>query len=422
MEAGSRPAEYSSAGLVAEAGTIELPGIPVAEAPAPSGPVISPDYSAIGGGPTDAGAETIADIIALSYADLVAYWCAHWSEGYPAVAYTSPPPVGTYDSSLAEIPDASCFDPTSDPIRFRLNAFYCYGDQSISYDVVMADQELRDIGDFAVVGTVAHEWGHHLQNLIFRQPSDAQIPIFSIESELQADCFAGIYTHGAGEAGTFPVSVADIEEAAVGFYQSGSAADYGWFEPVYHGTPEERHTAFMHGHDADGVRACEAYAIYMEELTVRDGPYAIGVLAGSQAETDAAGRFAIVGGPYGDVRVIGDTLTVQSGTYEGSIEEALAAWAPGEGGGIGLEALGETHDYTESTLEWGIPGATVGFYFRSSEAEEYRYGYIMVHASNGPDVLILEASVLGNESQASWAQISSIAGGAVRSFQMPGPP
>ena len=86
--------------------------------------------------------------------------------------------------------------------------FYCPGDSKVYLDTSFfreLDQRFGAPGDFAQAYVVAHEVGHHVQNLLGisgqveraqqRARSQAQANEYSVRLELQADCFAGVYGH-----------------------------------------------------------------------------------------------------------------------------------------------------------------------------------------------------------------------------------
>jgi hypothetical protein len=102
--------------------------------------------------------------------------------------------------------------------------FYCSGDQKVYLDLSFF-QELSDrfgaSGDFAQAYVIAHEVGHHVQNLLgtldqvhqqMSQVSQKQANQLSVRLELQADFYAGLWAHYA-EAATGLLEKGDLEEA-----------------------------------------------------------------------------------------------------------------------------------------------------------------------------------------------------------------
>ncbi|MCC7125144.1 MAG: neutral zinc metallopeptidase, partial [Acidobacteria bacterium] len=87
--------------------------------------------------------------------------------------------------------------------------FYCPGDSKVYLDLSFfreLDRNFGAPGDFAQAYVIAHEVGHHIQNLLGtnaevtrlqRQSSEAQANQLSVRLELQADCYAGIWGHHA---------------------------------------------------------------------------------------------------------------------------------------------------------------------------------------------------------------------------------
>jgi predicted metalloprotease len=103
--------------------------------------------------------------------------------------------------------------------------FYCPGDHKVYIDLTFY-QELKDrfgaAGDFAQAYVIAHEVGHHVQNLLgisekmdrYRsQLSEKEYNKLSVKLELQADFFAGLWAHDAQNLKDFKLEEGDIEEA-----------------------------------------------------------------------------------------------------------------------------------------------------------------------------------------------------------------
>ncbi|MEO6395821.1 MAG: neutral zinc metallopeptidase, partial [Devosia sp.] len=101
--------------------------------------------------------------------------------------------------------------------------FYCPNDQKVYIDLGFYDQLHRQFGapgDFAQAYVIAHEVGHHVQNLTGVLPefnqrrqamSQEEANAYSVRVELQADCFAGAWAKGEFEAGF--LESGDVDEA-----------------------------------------------------------------------------------------------------------------------------------------------------------------------------------------------------------------
>lgn len=103
--------------------------------------------------------------------------------------------------------------------------FYCPADHKVYIDLTFY-QDLKDrfgaAGDFAQAYVIAHEVGHHVQNLLGisekvqqarAQLSEVEYNKLSVKLELQADFFAGLWAHHAQNLANFRLEEGDIEEA-----------------------------------------------------------------------------------------------------------------------------------------------------------------------------------------------------------------
>jgi predicted metalloprotease len=105
--------------------------------------------------------------------------------------------------------------------------------------------------DAAVVVVIAHEWGHHVQRSLGMFAGD----YYSIQTELQADCLAGVFFQYAGERGW--LDPGDVDEALDISRRGGDSVLVAWFDQGAHGTPRQRMDAFNRGFQ--GTRSCSAY-------------------------------------------------------------------------------------------------------------------------------------------------------------------
>lgn len=108
--------------------------------------------------------------------------------------------------------------------RSATGPFYCPGDSKIYIDLdffTLMKQRFHAPGEFAQAYVLAHEVGHHVQNLmglsdkvhnLQRNASERQANALSVRLELQADCFAGVWAYHANQARNI-LENGDIETA-----------------------------------------------------------------------------------------------------------------------------------------------------------------------------------------------------------------
>ncbi|MCC7365455.1 MAG: neutral zinc metallopeptidase [Dehalococcoidia bacterium] len=187
---------------------------------------------------SDGCPDGLAELTALAASDINAFWAREFDE--QGADYTAPAGFTGYEGPV----ETGCGTATP------YNAFYCPLDHSIYFDADFLGAELEGTGDFGPVFVIAHEWGHLVQaNLGILVDPDR----FSIQNELQADCFAGVYTSDAEERGL--LEEGDLDEAVTSLLAAGDPDDTPWYDPQAHGTSEERVQAFAAGMEG-GVEAC----------------------------------------------------------------------------------------------------------------------------------------------------------------------
>ena len=151
-----------------------------------------------------------------------------------------------------------------------MGPFYCPADGKVYLDLEFFDQLARRFGapgDFAQAYVIAHEVGHHVQNLIgvlpeFNQARQAmsqeQANAASVKVELQADCFAGAWAKAEFERGF--LESGDLDEAMNAANQIGDDRLTGGRIPssqFTHGTSEQRMRWFRQGYETGDPSQCD---------------------------------------------------------------------------------------------------------------------------------------------------------------------
>ncbi|NEX19216.1 flagellar biosynthesis protein FlgM [Thiorhodococcus mannitoliphagus] len=158
-----------------------------------------------------------------------------------------------------------------------MGPFYCPGDQKVYIDLAFYD-ELRSQfgapGDFAQAYVIAHEVGHHVQNLLgisdqvqslSRRSSKVEANALSVRLELQADCFAGLWANRAHKARNI-LEQGDVEE---GLNAASAIGDdrlqrqsRGTVTPdsFTHGSSAQRLRWFKRGLQSGELSACDTFS------------------------------------------------------------------------------------------------------------------------------------------------------------------
>ncbi|MBR4876232.1 MAG: neutral zinc metallopeptidase [Rhodocyclaceae bacterium] len=160
-----------------------------------------------------------------------------------------------------------------------MGPFYCPGDQKVYIDLEFF-RELHNRfhapGDFAQAYVIAHEIGHHVQNLLgistevqrARQNArnQAQSNLLSVRLELQADCFAGVWAHRADESRNI-LEEGDLEEAIAAAAAVGDdtlqkqATGRVVPDAFTHGSAQQRVYWFKQGMKTGDLNQCNTFEV-----------------------------------------------------------------------------------------------------------------------------------------------------------------
>lgn len=147
--------------------------------------------------------------------------------------------------------------------------FYCPGDQKLYLDFAFFDELRREFkapGDFAQAYVIAHEFGHHIQNLtgvMDQVQRGGQNNRLSVALELQADCYAGIWANFASKQGR--VETGDAEEAVRAAAAVGDdmiqKRTQGFVVPdsFTHGSSQQRMQWFAKGMQSGDMKQCQTF-------------------------------------------------------------------------------------------------------------------------------------------------------------------
>ncbi len=153
--------------------------------------------------------------------------------------------------------------------------FYCPGDEKVYIDLGFYDELKRRFGapgEFAQAYVLAHEVGHHVQKIMgieskvrqFQRQNPSAVNAVSVQMELQADCFAGVWAHSTQQRGL--LEQGDVQSAL------GAAAAVGddhiqqmtrgrvQPETFTHGSSRQRMDWFNRGLNSGSISSCNTFA------------------------------------------------------------------------------------------------------------------------------------------------------------------
>jgi predicted metalloprotease len=159
-----------------------------------------------------------------------------------------------------------------------MGPFYCPGDRKVYIDLSFYQdlkEKMNAPGDFAQAYVIAHEVGHHVQNLLGvsdqvhaarSRVSETEYNQLSVRLELQADCLAGVWAHHADRSRQV-VEPGDIDEALHAASQIGDdrlqQQSRGYVTPdsFTHGTSAQRTRWFRQGFSGGELGGCDTFAV-----------------------------------------------------------------------------------------------------------------------------------------------------------------
>lgn len=156
--------------------------------------------------------------------------------------------------------------------------FYCPADQKIYIDLSFFNDLKKDLnapGDFAQAYVIAHEVGHHVQNIqgiipkitaAKRRASKKQANVLQVRVELQADCYSGVWARSVQDNYNM-IEAGDIDEALNAASKIGDdhlqkqAQGYVVPDSFTHGSSAQRQKWFKRGFETGSVDNCDTFAV-----------------------------------------------------------------------------------------------------------------------------------------------------------------
>lgn len=207
--------------------------------------------------------QELAEFVSVVLADTESVWSEIFAE--QGMEYAEPSLV-LYTGSV----DSAC-----GAAGAAVGPFYCPGDQKLYIDLSFYDElqkQFQAPGDFAMAYVIAHEVGHHVQNLLGvmeevqplrSQLSEEEYNKIQVRLELQADYYAGVWAHHA--QGMDLLEEGDLEEALTAASAVGDdtiqqrSRGYVVPESFTHGTSEQRKSWFYKGFDSGTIKGGDTF-------------------------------------------------------------------------------------------------------------------------------------------------------------------
>ncbi len=215
-------------------------------------------------GPTGAAEEELKDFVSAVLADTE----DAWREQFRTLGATYEEPRLVLFSGAV---DSACGYAQS-----AMGPLYCPGDRKVYLDLSFFDelaQRFQAPGDFAGAYVVAHEVGHHVQNILGimdkvnqarSSMSEVDANAVSVRVELQADCFAGVWANNADRARDL-LEAGDVEEGLAAAAAIGDdrlqRQGQGYVVPdsFTHGSSEQRVRWFQRGFSSGKIDDCDTF-------------------------------------------------------------------------------------------------------------------------------------------------------------------
>jgi predicted metalloprotease len=183
-----------------------------------------------------------------------------WRPVFAKIGETPPDPgLVVFDSTVT----SPCG--TFEPLSGRVLAFYCYGNQVMYTDVKQMNKAFGPTQDLAFLMTIAHEYGHHVQGVsdlfyaraVYLQEHPDEKLDSSRRNELQASCFAGVFSRAVEKSYPFTSRLPEFRRQASNSF--GESEDTPEDERT-HGLATSQGFWIVNGLNVGETKACNTFA------------------------------------------------------------------------------------------------------------------------------------------------------------------
>ncbi|HEY5520845.1 MAG TPA: neutral zinc metallopeptidase [Candidatus Limnocylindrales bacterium] len=226
--------------------------------------VVGPGSSDLSTCQTGADANAREDCRIVGYVDSIQ---AYWTDALPV--------IGTQYQDTQTVLFSGSYQTGCGQASTDTGPFYCAADKYVYLDLGFFNDLVTQLGGsdapLAQAYVVAHEYGHHVQDLLGvlaqNQSSDTGPTSPSVRIELQADCYAGVWAANAVSTGYIEPLTADQIASAV---STAKAVGDDWIqrqstgtvnpEQWTHGSSDERVRWFTNGYNGTGASDCDTFS------------------------------------------------------------------------------------------------------------------------------------------------------------------
>ncbi len=176
-----------------------------------------------------------------------------WAENFVSAGLAYEPPRNLVSVTRNGQVSAGC-GTKSDIVDYGI--YYCTLDETVYFSPEFRTVMISKVGENGWNDIIAHEWGHHIQDLLkIDQSAQPELDngFYTIEIELQADCMAGMFMQDQFASGA--IDQAALDDAIAITSAAGDSPDTKWDDSSAHGSGKQREASWQNGFD-NGFGGC----------------------------------------------------------------------------------------------------------------------------------------------------------------------